>query len=173
MNAKRLILPGMVLMALAASGPGLFGQAGRTGRQVPPLPRIWDQGLGNWASIGLGPTGFVAAFSRQREHSVVTLRTGIYLWSAALTGFDVAATIGIPLSGDRVFASIGGGLGFMHGKNESDPVSKMAPCLAGDLQLSLRLTSRLGLGLYAPIGVSTRSVVGGFYLCLQYGRWEF
>jgi hypothetical protein len=172
MSAKRRILPGLICLVLMAAGPGLFGQAGRTGRQVPPLPRAWNEGLGSWASVGIGPSGLVAAFSRQLERSVVTLRTGIYLWNVDFSGFDVAATIGLPLSRDRVFASVGGGLGLMHGKIDLDPKTKMTPCLAADLQLSLRLTSRLGLGLYAPFGLNTKHIVGGFFFCLQYGRWQ-
>jgi hypothetical protein len=176
MNAERRILPGMVLLTLLVLGPALFGQSFPKGRQVPPLPRTWDQGLGSWASVGLGPAGFAAAFSRQFERSVVTLRSGIYLWNPAFAGADVAATIGLPLSRGRVFASAGGGLGCMVGKItggiDEDLKVKAAPCLAADLQLSLRLTSRLGLGLYAPFGLSTKRFIGGIFLCLQFGRWE-
>lgn len=182
MNAKSGFLPGILLLALIASGPGLFGQSipkGRqipTGRQVPPMPRAWNEGLGNWASVGLGPAGFVAAFSRQLERSVVTFRTGIYLWVEALSGVDLAATIGLPLSRDRVFASVGGGLGCqivkITGGVDQDLKVKAAPCLAADLQLSFRLTSRLGLGLYVPFSVSTKRAIMGLFFCLQFGKWE-
>ena len=182
MNAKSRFLPGLVLLVLIASGSGLFGQSipkGQripTGRQVPPLPRAWDQGLGSWASVGLGPSGFVAAFSRELERTVVTFHPGLSLWDEAFSGVDLAATIGLPLSRGRVFASVGGGLGCMIGKItggvDQELKIQLLPCLAADLQLSLRLTSRLGLGFYVPFSVSTQHAVLGLYVCLQFGTWQ-
>ncbi|MGZ5498121.1 MAG: hypothetical protein ACXWHI_05325 [Candidatus Aminicenantales bacterium] len=172
MNKKRLVIWAIVSLVLAASGPALFGQAGRTGQQIPPMPRIWDEGLGSWASLGFGPSGLVAAFTRQLEHTVGTLRAGFYWGSEAFSGGDMAMTVGLPLSRGRVFASVGGGLGCMIGRLSLDPKTKAYLALAADLQVSLRLSSRVALGLYAPLSVSTHKAVGGICLCLQYGRWQ-
>jgi hypothetical protein len=172
MNKKRLAIWATVLLALTASGPALFGQVGRAGQQIPPLPSLWDEGLGSWASLGLGPSGLVAAFSRELEHTVGTLRAGFYWGSEAFSGGDVAMTVGLPLSRGRVFASVGGGVGCMIGKLSLDPKTKAYLALAADLQVSLRLSSRVALGLYAPVSVSTHKAVGGICLCLQYGRWQ-
>jgi hypothetical protein len=136
------------------------------------MPRIWDEGLSNWASFGMGPSGLVIAFSRLLDRSVVTVHGGAYLWSEEFSGADIAATIGLPLSRGRFFASAGGGLGCLIGKLDLDPKTKPVLCLAADLQLSLRLTSRVALGLYAPFGLSPHKIVGGLFLCIQYGRWE-
>jgi hypothetical protein len=172
MSAKRRILTGIVFLALSASGPGLFGQGIPKGREVPTMPRIWDPGRGSWAFAGLGAPGFVVGFSHQHERSVLTVHGGAYLWNMAFSGSELAVTLGLPLSGGRLFASVGGGLGIMRGKFDPDQKAKTAPCLAADLQLSLRLGSRLGLGFYAPVDVSTKHVVGGFFICLQYGGWK-
>jgi hypothetical protein len=182
MNMKSRFLSVVFFLALAASGHVLFGQSFPYGRQtqavqqVPPMPRTWNEGLGSWASLGLGPSGFVGAATRQFERMAVTLRTGIYTWSERYSGVDLAATIGLPLSRGRVFASVGGGAGLMIGKItggiDQDLKAKAYPCLAADLQLSLRLTSRLGLGLYAPVSVSAKRTVMGLFACLQFGRWE-
>jgi len=172
MNKKRFVVSGTVLLILIATGPALFGQAGRTGQQIPPMPRLWDEGLGSWASLGLGPSGLVVAFSRQFDHSVGTLRGGLYWGSEAFSGGDIAATIGLPLSRGRVFASVGGGLGCMIGKLSLDPKTKTYLCLAADLQVSLRLSNRVALGLYAPLSISTKKAVGGICFCLQYGEWQ-
>lgn len=182
MNAKSRFLPGLVMLVLIASGPGLFGQSlpkGQripTGRQIPAMPRAWDQGLGSWASVGLGPTGVVAAFTRELERTAVTFHLGVSAWDEAFSGVDLAATIGLPLSRGRVFASVGGGLGCMIGKITGGVDQKLKiqwlPCLAADLQLSIRLTSRLGLGFYVPFSVSTQHTVLGLYACLQFGTWK-
>ena len=182
MNTKRRLLSGMALLVLAASGPGLFGQSFPSGRQVravqqvPPMPRTWNEGLGSWGSLGLGPSGFVGAATREFERTAVTLRTGIYIWSQKYSGIDLAATIGLPLSRGRLFASVGGGAGLMIGKItgliDGDPRTRVSPCLAADLQLSLRLTPRLGLGLYVPFSASLHHAVMGLFACLQFGRWE-
>jgi len=172
MNKKRLLIKAMFLLVLTASGPALFGQAGRTGQQIPPMPRLWDEGRGSWASLGFGPFGLVAAFSREFEHTVGTLRAGFYWGSEAFSGGDMAMTVGLPLSRGRVFASVGGGLGFMIGKLSLDPKTKAYLAFAADLQVSLRLSSRVALGLYAPVSVSTHKAVGGICLCLQFGRWQ-
>jgi len=166
----------MALLMASVAAPGVFGQIPRSGRptgqQVPPMPRVWDPGLANWGSLGLGPQGFVLAFSRLGEKSVVTFRTGAYLWNKTFSGADASVTIGLPLSRGRVFSSVGGGLGLMIGKFELDAKSKAYPCLAADLQVSCRLTRTLGLGFYAPVGVTTHKVIGGVFACLQYGRFE-
>jgi hypothetical protein len=182
MNMKNRSLSALFLLTLAASGPGLFGQSFPYGRQaqavqqVPPMPRTWNEGLGSWASLGLGPSGFVGAATREFERTAVTLRTGIYAWSEKYSGVDLAATIGLPLSRGRLFASVGAGAGLMIGKItggvDEDLKVKAYPCLAADLQLSLRLTSRLGLGLYAPISASAKRTVMGLFACLQFGRWD-
>lgn len=182
MKAKSRFLTRLILLVLIASGSGLFSQslptAGQipTGRQIPSMPRTWDQGLGSWASLGLGPTGFVAAFSRELERTAVTFHLGLSLWDEAFSGVDLAATIGLPLSRGRVFASVGGGLGCMIGKItggiDQELKVQWLPCLAADLQLSIRLTSRLGLGFYVPFSLSTQHAVLGLNACLQFGKWE-
>jgi len=172
MNKKRRLIWAMVLLAFIASGPALFGQTGLMGQQIPPMPRLWDEGLGSWASLGLGPSGLVAAFSREFDYTVATLRAGFYWRSEAFSGGDMAMTVGLPLSRGRVFASVGGGLGCMIGKLSLGPKTKAYLALAADLQVSLRLSSRLALGLYAPVSVSAHKAVGGICLCLQYGRWQ-
>jgi hypothetical protein len=171
MVKRRTIVPGMVLVVILASTPALFSRTSPMGQQVPPMPRIWDQGQGSWTSIGAGTSGLAIAFSRLFERSIVTLRGGLYLWSEAFSGGDIAVTIGLPLSRGRVFASVGGGLGLMIGEIDPDPKTKAVPCLAADLQISFRLTSRWALGLYAPVGAGFHKVVGGLFLCLQYGGW--
>lgn len=182
MNMNSRFLPVVFLLASAASGPGLFGQSFPSGRQiqsiqqVPPMPGTWNEGLGSWASIGLGPSGFVGAATREFERTAVTLRAGIYNWSEKYSGVDLAATIGLPLSRGRLFASVGGGAGLMIGKLtggvDEDLTAKAYPCVAADLQLSLRLTPRLGLGLYVPFSASLHHAVVGLFACLQFGRWE-
>lgn len=171
MAKMRAVTPGMVLVLLLASTPALFSRSSPEGQQVPPMPRVWDQGQGSWTSIGAGTPGLVIAFSRLFERSIVTLHGGLYLWSEALSGGDIAVTIGLPLSQGRVFASVGGGLGLMIDKIDLDTKTKALPCLAADLQLSFRLTSRWALGLYVPVGAGFHKVVGGLFLCLQYGDW--
>ncbi len=171
MTKMRAIAPGMVLVVILALTPAPFSQASPMGQQVPPMPRIWDQGQGSWTSIGAGPSGLAIAFSRLFERSIVTLRGGLYLWSDAFSGGDIAVTIGLPLSRGRVFASVGGGLGLLIGEIDLDTKNKAVPCLAADFQISFRLTSRWALGLYAPVGVGLHKVVGGLFLCLQYGDW--
>jgi len=173
MSDKRAAVLAVMVMILSVMGPKLFCQVPRTGQQIPPMPRLWDEGLGSWASLGLGPSGFIAAFSRERDRSVVTLRGGLYLGSEAFSGGDVAVTVGLPLSRNRLFASIGGGIGCMIGEIDLDPKTKAYPSLAADLQLSFRLSSRVALGLYAPLSVSAHKAVGGIFLCLQYGKWQF
>ena len=174
MRAVMAAITLVIVLATPALAPGAFGQvrSPRTGQQAPPMPRLWDEGLGNWGSLGLGTPGLVLAFSRLLEHSVVTVRTGAYLWSEDFSGADISATIGLPLSRGRFFASVGGGLGCMIGKLDPEAKPKAFLGLAADLQLSLRLTRRLALGLYAPVGLGVHKVIGGIFACLQYGRFE-
>jgi hypothetical protein len=54
-----------------------------------------------------------------------------------------------------------------------DTANKTLLCLNAGLQLSVRFSSRLALGIYSTVGVSTKKTLGGIFLCLQYGRWEF
>jgi hypothetical protein len=171
MDKKLWILSGTVLLALLASGPVLFGQASRTGQQVPAMPRVWDEGVGSWANIGASPFGLMAGFSRQFERSVVTLHGELYFKTEDFAGGDLGLTIGLPLNRRRVFASVGGGIGCLIGRFGLDAKIKHVPCLAGDLQLFLRFSSRLGLGVYSTLGVSTKKTVGGVFFCLQYGGW--
>lgn len=171
MNKKLWILSGTALLVLIASGPVLFGQASRTGQQVPTMPRVWDEGLGSWANIGASPYGMIAGFSRLYERSVVTFHGGLYFKAEERLVGDLGLTIGLPLTRRRMFASVGGGLGCLIGKFGQDSKVRLIPCLAGDLQLFFRFSSRLGLGVYSTLGVSTKKTLGGIFFCLQYGRW--
>ena len=172
MNSLRGTIPVMVVMTVLALGADLFGQVPRTGQQVPPMPRIWNEGLGSWLTIGLGPRGMVAAISRQFERSVVNFHGGYYWKRENLSGGDLGLTIGLPLSRHRLFASVGGGLGCLIGKFGEAEKSRPELCLAADLQLFAKITSRLGIGFYSDVGVSAHRALGGFFLCIQYGRWQ-
>jgi hypothetical protein len=171
-RAQKAVTAG-ALVVLLGSGGMLQAQIRRIPQQIPPMPRLFDPGVGAWISLGAGPSGLVAAISRETERTVVTMRGGLYAWSKAFSGGDLAVTIGLPLSRGRVLASVGGGLGLVIGKKDPLLTSKAYPALAADFQASFRLSPRLGLGIYVPVGVCSQGAVGGLFLCLQFGRWRF
>jgi hypothetical protein len=172
MSGIRKMIAAGAFVVLLAGGAMIRAQVPHTGQGIPPMPRLWDPGRGSWASLGAGPSGLVAAVSHEFERTVVTLRGGLYAWSKAFSGGDLAVTVGLPLSRGRLFASVGGGLGLLIGKTDPVLSSKAYPALAADFQASLRLSSHLGLGIYAPVGVCGHGAVAGFFLCLQYGGWR-
>jgi hypothetical protein len=172
MKNKRTVIPAMVVLIVLVAGTDLLCQVPRTGQQVPPMPRTWNEGLGSWLGIGVGPFGMVAAFSRDLERSVVTLHGGLYWKSPSFSGGDLGLTIGLPLSRNRLFASVGGGLGCLVGTPGEAVKSKPELSLAADLQMSFRLSSRIAFGIYSDLAVSIHRAMGGLFLCIQYGHWE-
>jgi hypothetical protein len=168
MTARKGIFATLLLTAISSA---LYGQAPRTGRQVPPMPRIVEEGEGGWISLGVSPLGFGAAFSHQDRRFVGSLVAGLFGRG------DERATGILGVTGDyvvhsgRLLAGIGGGPGVM--VVSLDPRVRPFLCLNADLQLSLRFSPRLGIGVYSILGVSSQRTVGGLLICLQYGRWKF
>jgi hypothetical protein len=171
MNKMRGLVLGMAIAIFGLAAPGLPGQAPRTGQQIPPMPRVADPGTGGWFSLGASPWGFLVVVSRQAERTAMDVFAAYYLDDESFSGATLGLSLGLPLSTGRVFAEVGGGPGLMIVSWES--ANKTLLCLNAGLQLSVRFSSRLALGLYSTVGVSTKKTLGGIFLCLQYGRWEF
>lgn len=171
MNKMRCLVLGTAIAIVGLAAPGLPGQVPWTGQQVPPMPRVADPGTGGWISLGGSPWGFLVGVSRQSERTAMDLFAAYYLDEEGFSGATLGLSLGLPLSTGRVFAEVGGGPGLMI--VSWDPSNKALLCLNAGLQLSVRFTSRLALGLFSTVGVSTQKTFGGIFLCLQYGRWEF
>jgi hypothetical protein len=155
------------LLAMTALSAQVVGQ----GRIKPTMPRLWDQGLGSWVSLGGGYKGLMLGFSRQLEHAISTARLA-FQGSEGFGGGSLSFTFGLPLSTGRVLAAAGAGAGCLVGKfDDVDPI-KARLTLDADLQVIQRLTSRLAVGLYAIAATNLKKVYPCVCLCLIYGRWE-
>ena len=168
MRTRRVVLASLLL---AAVFPRLYGQAVQTGRQIPPMPRIVEEGEGGWISAGFSPYGFGGIFSHQRRRFVGSLVGGHFGRSEGHTGAIFGVTGDWVLSSGPFLAAAGGGPGIMFVSLE--PRAKPFLCLNADLQLFLRFGPRFGIGVYSILGVSSQRTVGGLLFCLQYGRWKF
>jgi hypothetical protein len=171
MDKMRALVLGMVIAISGLAAPRLSGQAPQTGQQIPPMPRVADPGTGGWFSLGASPWGFLAGVSRQAERTAMDLFVAYYLDDEGFSGATLGLSLGLPLSTGHVFAAVGGGPGLMF--VSWDPTNKTLLCLNAGLQLSVRFSSRLALGLFSTVGVSAHKTLGGIFLGLQYGRWEF
>lgn len=168
MSKRQLVL---ATLALAAISSGLYGQAPRTGRQVPPMPPIVEEGEGGWINAGGSLYGFGATFSHQNRRFLGSLVCGLYGRGEGHKAGILGATGDYVLSSGRLLAAVGGGPGIMIVSLE--PHAKPFLCLNADLQLFLRFSPWFGVGVYSILGVSSQRTVAGFAFCLQYGRWKF
>ena len=167
---KRLFLSLTVLLLVGAAANA---QAVGGGRQRPSMPRVWDKDAPGWIDLGLGPNGLMAAFSHQEKNIIATLHGGCQWESGKYFVGNLGLTVGLPLTRGHLFAAVGGGVGCLVGwLDPSNKITKGTACLDGDLQLFLRFNSRIGLGLYSTLAVSSKKTLGGIFLSLQYGRWK-
>jgi hypothetical protein len=166
---KRLMAASLLAWLLA--GAALSAQIVGSGQIRPTMPRLWDEGLGSWVSLGGGYKGLMLGFSRQLEHVVSTARVALQ-GSEGFAGGSLSFTLGLPLATGRAFVAVGAGGGCLVGKFEDVSPIKAKLTVDADLQVLYRLTSRIGIGLYTIAATNLKKVYPCICLCLIYGHWE-